>query len=453
MVNVVLFVRPTKKSHTTKIGFRLIDGRNVNIFYTSNIMVDARLWDQKRQTFKSNLKLLPEDVRINTIKEINKIKELMLLAYNNREPNATLSSEWLKKEMEYLQRNPEELKGEPEKSFFELFEYFISNQRITNHRKDNYRVVLRSLQRYEKFKQLKSRKFKLSFNSLNSDILRDIEDYFRHEHKYFAEYPQLFKLFPEKQKQRQRGDNTISGIFSKIRTFTTWVMKRDKSIIDPFIDYIPVKEKYGTPYYLTVEERNQIYIHDFSAKPHLEIQRDIFIFQCMVGCRIGDLYNLTKKSVDLYTFTENGETKEKGNIGYIAGKTKEGDPKTLNVPLTSIGITIFKKYRDVGGEKLFPLISMQKYNDTLKVIFKEAGIDRLVTILNPTTKEVERKHLYEVASSHLARRTFIGNLYKKTGDQRLVSSMSGHIPNSKAFGRYAEVDEEMKRDAIRKIEI
>lgn len=453
MVNIVLFVRPTKKSQITKVGFRLIDGRDVNVFYTSDILVDARLWDQKRQTFKSNVKLLSESDRIHTLNEITRIKELILFAYNNREPNIKVTSKWLKSELDYLQKNPEELKGEPEKTFFESFEHFISTHKITEHRKENYRVLLRSLQRYEKFKQLKNRKFKLSFQTLNSDMLRDIEDYLRNEHQYYIDYPELFKLFPDKQKQRRRGDNTIAGLFSKIRTFTKWAIKRHKTITDPFNDYIPVKEEYGTPFYLTIKERNQIYKHDFSSKPNLELQRDIFIFQCMVGCRIGDLYKFTKKSIDLQTYIENGETKEIGMIGYIAGKTKKGDPKTINVPLTNISLNIYKKYKNVGGEKLFPFISMQKYNDTLKVIFKEAGIDRLVTVLNPTTNDVERKHLYEVASSHIARRTFIGNMYKKIGDQRLVSSMSGHIPNSKAFGRYAEVDEEMKINAIRKIDL
>ena len=55
MVNVVIFVRTTKKSDLTKVGFRLIDGREVNVFYTSDIFVNAKLWDQKRQTFKSTL--------------------------------------------------------------------------------------------------------------------------------------------------------------------------------------------------------------------------------------------------------------------------------------------------------------------------------------------------------------------------------------------------------------
>ncbi len=42
-----------------------------------------------------------------------------------------------------------------------------------------------------------------------------------------------------------------------------------------------------------------------------------------------------------------------------------------------------------------------------------AGVDRIVTILDPLTHNEVKRPIYEVASSHLARRTFIGNIYKR----------------------------------------
>ena len=44
----------------------------------------------------------------------------------------------------------------------------------------------------------------------------------------------------------------------------------------------------------------------------------------------------------------------------------------------------------------------------------------MVTILNPTTRRQEQKKLYEVASSHMARRTFVGNLYLETKDEERI---------------------------------
>ena len=76
-------------------------------------------------------------------------------------------------------------------------------------------------------------------------------------------------------------------------------------------------------------------------------------------------------------------------------------------------------------------------------------MDRIVTILDPLTRDEVKKPIYEVASSHLARKTFIGNIYKKVKDPNLVSALSGHKEGSKAFRRYRYIDEEMKKDLIK----
>lgn len=81
--------------------------------------------------------------------------------------------------------------------------------------------------------------------------------------------------------------------------------------------------------------------------------------------------------------------------------------------INSIAKDILEKYKDYKGTSLFPFGFQQDYNEDLKVIFKRAGVDRMVTILNPTTRKQEHLPIYEVAASHMARRTFIGNIYNK----------------------------------------
>jgi hypothetical protein len=39
-------------------------------------------------------------------------------------------------------------------------------------------------------------------------------------------------------------------------------------------------------------------------------------------------------------------------------------------------------------------------------------------------------------------------LYKKVKDPNLVGSLSGHKEGSKAFARYRDIDEEMKKELI-----
>ena len=195
---------------------------------------------------------------------------------------------------------------------------------------------------------------------------------------------------------------------------------------------------YGTPYYITIEERDRIADFDMSANPALEIQRDIFIFQCLIGCRVSDLMAMTPASII------------NDAIEYMPQKTKGERPQVVRVPLNNRAKALVEKYagrEDLNG-KLFPFISSQKYNVAIKRIFTLCGVTRMVTVLNPTTREEEKRPLNEIASSHLARRTFIGNLYKKVKDPNLVGSLSGHKEGSKAFARYRDIDEDMKKELV-----
>lgn len=85
-------------------------------------------------------------------------------------------------------------------------------------------------------------------------------------------------------------------------------------------------------------------------------------------------------------------------------------------------------------------------------MFAAAKLTRMVTVLNSATREEEKRPLNEIASSHLARRCFIGNLYKKVKDPNLVGALSGHKEGSKAFARYREIDEEMRQDLVKLLE-
>ena len=125
---------------------------------------------------------------------------------------------------------------------------------------------------------------------------------------------------------------------------------------------------------------------------------------------------------------------------------------TVRVPLNSIAKEILERYKDIPFDELLPLISQHKYNVAIKKIFLAAGLIRPVVVYNPTTSEQEIPPLNEVASSHLARRCFVGNLYKQVKDQNLVGALSGHKEGSRAFARYREIDEDMKRDLVSMLE-
>lgn len=137
-------------------------------------------------------------------------------------------------------------------------------------------------------------------------------------------------------------------------------------------------------------------------------------------------------------------------LRYVPSKTRGERLEEVDVKLNDTGKEILAKYANIKelGERLLPVISDQRYNDYLKELFKKAGLNRIVMKMNPTTGVMEPKHLYEVASSHMARRTFVGVLYCAGVKDDVIGSMSGHKEGSNSFKRYRKVTDALKENAI-----
>ena len=355
---------------------------------------------------------------------------------------------------------------------------FLSLMRLYRERKNfkydtykNYRALERALARYERFVRFvdDSRKdFTLDIDTLTSNDIEDLADYLRNEKELSEEYPELFERilqeYPEEievsrrsPRLEGRGENSVRIMLRKVKTFFVWCNKMGYTDNHPFDKISIGVEHYGTPFYLTIEERNKIAETDLQAAwdntdeekkrelkelatltiSNIMIQRDIFIFQCLIGCRVGDLLKLTQDNII------------NNAVEYIPHKTIGKQPKAVRVPLNKRALALVEKYDGVDKKgRLMPFISAQKYNQAIKAALVLCGIDRQVTILNSLTGKEEKQPIWKVASSHMARRTFIGNLYKKVQDPNLIGSMSGHAEGSKAFVRYRDIDEDMKKNVV-----
>lgn len=235
---------------------------------------------------------------------------------------------------------------------------------------------------------------------------------------------------------RTAGAMSQNTVASRMRMLRALVYFGGRPYPNPFDGYIMPHEVYGDPFFLTADERDRIALYEglSSAK---ETQRDIFVFQCHTGCRVSDLYALTQANI------------KDGWLIYAPQKTKNETGIVVEVPLSPAALAIVEKYRgaDLKG-RLFPFISDVKYNVAIRSILKQIGIDRPVMWRDPKTGNSRPRPLYEVASSHLARRTFAQITYSTTGDRRLTASMTGHSDNSQAFSRYSEITRDMKRRAL-----
>lgn len=433
----------------------------------SEIQLRLSLTKDIKLRLKSGIYIKPSRFNAGTIvkpranqEEIAELKELerkirdledYIYALCEDNPVERLTKEFLTKEIDRFhhpkrERKPKEVEEKLQKKFIELVEEFPTKRGLSEWRHRRYGVLSRSLHRFELYRKVKRQlPAKLDFEMFTTDILEDYERFLRNEPEIFDKYPRIFEQYPaETRKARKsrrpfpKGDNTIINIFACLRTFFHWAIEEGLTTNNPFVKYKgKTTEHYGTPYYITLEERDRIADFDLSANKSLAVQRDIFIFHCCIGCRISDLMRLTPANII------------NDAVEYIASKTKGERPNVIRVPLTQRAKDILERYKGEDSEgRILPFISSQKYNVAIKKIFKECGITRIVTILNPTTGEEEQRPINEIASSHLARRTFVGNLYKKVKDPNLVGALSGHKEGSRAFSRYRDIDDDMKKELI-----
>ena len=410
----------------------------VDLWQKTNVMVSPDLWDPKREDLKERV-VISKDVRDKFSDNLHELRKYIRQCYDKDVAKNIVGKEWLIAVLvKYGKQKYTPVPKERSVNFEKLFDQFLSEHRMADTRRNQQLVVKKAIMRFELYKQKSANKsYRFNVKNLTSASMKDLWDFLESEHTISKDYPELYKEVEGSQSVvSERSRNTLIGFMKRLKVFFSWCIEQGLISESPLSGFDMPAEKYGTPIYITKEEMHQIYAHDFSAEPHLDRQRDIFIFQCCIGCRVGDLLRLTRNDII------------NGTLEYIPTKTIEESQKTIVVPLNKTAKEILEKYKDYEGKQLLPFITSQKYNDAIKVIFEKAGITRNVTWLNPLTGKEEKKPIHKLASSHMARRTFVGNLYKQVLDPNIVASMSGHAEGSRAFSRYREIDREIKTNAV-----
>lgn len=432
-----------KATNKHEILARFVVGSRINQRAKTGVFAPADYWNADGQAVKvPGWRLMNAEQRklVETLNDINArlqgikaaVMDSFIQAGAGKQP---LPAGWLASTIDRY-NNPEQYEEKPKTLYLsDGFEDYLQYNKISNQRDKNTRVVLRSLLRYEALTGSR-----LELDTLTADDIRAFEGYIRQEGGIVEKHPELLKVCPESRAIESRSENTVIGRLKILRAVVLWNVANGHTDNNPFARYSIGECVYGTPYYITIQERERLFRVDLSSQPQLAIQRDIFVFQCLVGCRVSDLLKLTRSNlID-------------GGIEYIPQKTKDERPATVRVPLNRTAAGIVEKYADESREALLPFVSAQKYNQAIKRIFLAAGLTRPVTVLDPLTRQEVQRPLNEIASSHLARRTFVGNLYKQVKDPNLISKLSGHTEGSRAFARYRDIDEEMRKDLVNLLE-
>lgn len=221
-------------------------------------------------------------------------------------------------------------------------------------------------------------------------------------------------LLNDYQKWLVKQEKTIGCIRQYIQDIKTLInrgkkfhIKIDLSTLELLEDHRSKEQKKSKQVPLTEEQILSIYkLSNLSEKE--EEARDLFICQCLLGQRISDMPKIFKGDYTTHRHDSVNET-----ISFNVQKT--GEEATLY--LFPIAKSIIEKYRNRSFKyyNLFEtdekkIINAERtVNSTIKKVCQKAGLTEDVGFTTQIGEELrfERKKLYELMHTHIARHTFI----------------------------------------------
>jgi site-specific recombinase XerD len=217
-------------------------------------------------------------------------------------------------------------------------------------------------------------------------------------YEFITSFEFFIRSHPVKKNDPCTNNGTMKHL-ERLKKIVTWAVKNEWIDKNPFIGF-QLKFKRHERGFLQVNELTAIETHDFDNSM-LQKVRDLFVFSCYTGLAYIDVTEL--KSENIITGIDNTK--------WI--KTSRAKTETsVNVPLLKPALVILEKYAQekeaVIREAIFPWISNQEINRSLKIIAEVCSI---------------KKHL----TFHLARHTFATSVTLINGVPiESISKMLGH---------------------------
>lgn len=414
--NIIFALESRKKNgvpviENVPIRMRVIFASH-RIEFTTGYRIDAAKWDADKQRVKNGCtnKLKQSASDINT--DLLRYYTIMQEVFKEYEVKDIMPTPQEIKDSFNNKVNPTEEVKEEQKSFWEIFNEFVSECGKQNNWTDST---------YEKFAAVKNhiKEFKAepTFVYFDEEGLNNYVDFLR--------------------KTKDMRNSTIGKQLGFLKWFIRWAFKKG---YHQNIAYETFKPKLkNTPkkvIFLTWDELNKLKACNIPQnKQYLERVRDVFLFCCFTGLRYSDVYNLRTSDV------------KADHIEITTVKTAD----SLVIELNNHSKAILEKYKDVhfAGNKVLPVISNQKMNDYLKELGELAEINEPIRETyykgNQRIDEVTPK--YALLGTHAGRRTFICNALALGIPAQVVMKWTGHS-DYKAMKPYIDIADDIKANAM-----
>ncbi len=261
--------------------------------------------------------------------------------------------------------------------FFEVLMRFIdeNNDRWSIHTFRKIRTAYNHLRAFSKTEEID-----IEFNRIDRDFLDRYVRFFRVKYKH--------------------SNNTISKNVNVLKWFLNWAYERGYNKSTLYRDYKirwEVKPRVKTAdMVLDWDELMKLNQYEPDSVNLKEV-RDIFCFMCFAGLKLSRAYQLKQSNI----YNE-----------YVRIPGKEGN-EFYNIPVNNQAATILKSYddRSYPGGTCFPYYHNPHFNQLLKQLGKEAGINRFVVmeIFSGPERGSRQVPKYEILTSKVAINTFLFN--------------------------------------------
>ena len=389
---------PSKKPTNLYLVCRI---NNKQVKLSTGVKIYPDHWNEKRQEAYISVRLSELDNINNTIanKKITKLKEYFIefKHYLCMHPDEIGESMKLLKQHIYKDR----MKKELQKPATFIMKQIIEAKTCAESSKKQYRSNIDKFERFLKENEIPNTWESMNLDTINRYQKQIIKENPLHPHNTLRNIIKgtIFNLLGIADK---RLDIPFKWSDSNLNSFEFVKDKSNKELAD--------NKKVS----LTEEQLNKFYKHIITGterqiKKYTEI-RDLFILQCLVGQRIGDMQKFFNG--------DNEMDEEAGTISIIQQKTKA----RAIIPLLPLAKEIISKYEN--KELLYYKERKSIVNEALKEVAEQAGLDEPITYEENGIKQTQP--LYKLLHTHTARHTFITILCRKGIPKETVIIATGH---------------------------
>jgi site-specific recombinase XerD len=402
MKNIKCVIRKNLKTNDNEhlIYIRYTYNRKYILFRTE-IYVNYRNWNSRIGRVRKSYNY---ELRNNILeqKEIELEKIILELILRNEEPTLiNVKVEFYKIKNQY-QDDQSKPKKQDEKKFLKDFQDFIDYKvDLGTISKETIKTYYTTLNKLQSFQQATNHT--LHYNTINNEFYYKFLKYLRANGLYdntVDKHIKNLKLFMYHSLSQEKHNNNTFQTFKRTRTKTDFVVLEQNELRKLYYEYKPKNEKY-------------------------KAVRDAFILGCCTGLRFSDLTKLTTGSF-VITRDENKEIIEDAGYSFIKVPVQKTSDYLL-VPFNHFICEIIEEYDIENQEIKFLKHNIQNFNNIIKSVCRDAGINSIVKVARKKNKELipVEKAKCDFVSSHTMRRTFISLLSNMT-EITNIQAVSGH---------------------------